>query len=75
MTAGTRGLFAGILVGTPSLVALTLTGTTLVDLFPWLPSALSDVNAGMTALLVNLAVTGIVSGFTQPRRALAASGS
>jgi len=70
-----QGAFAGILVGTLSLVALTLTGMTLVDLVPWLPTALGDVNAGMTALLINLAVTGMVSVFTQPRRALAASES
>jgi SSS family solute:Na+ symporter len=70
-----QGAFAGILVGTVSLVALTLTGTTLVDLLPFLPDALHDVNAGMTALLANLAVTGIVSVITQPRAALAASQS
>jgi SSS family solute:Na+ symporter len=68
-----RGAFAGILVGAVSLVTLTITGATLVDLLPFLPTALKDVNAGMTALLVNLAVTGLVSVFTQPRAALAAS--
>jgi SSS family solute:Na+ symporter len=68
-----QGAFAGILVGTVALVSLTLTGTTLVGLFPFLPAALADVNTGMTALLVNLVVTGIVSVITQPRATLAAS--
>jgi SSS family solute:Na+ symporter len=68
-----QGAFAGILTGTVALVTLTFTGTTLVDLFPFLPAALGDVNTGMTALLLNLAATGIVSAVTHPRTALAAS--
>ena len=63
--------FAGILAGTVSLVMLTLAGTTPVDLLSFLPAALRDVNAGMTALLAKLPVTGIVGVITQPRAALA----
>ena len=70
-----QGAFAGILAGTVSLTALTLTGATPVDLLPFLPAALQDVNAGLTALLINLAATGIVSLVTQPRPVLAASES
>ncbi len=37
-----QGAFCGILAGVVALVALTLSGTTLVDLFPFLPAALAD---------------------------------
>jgi SSS family solute:Na+ symporter len=68
-----QGAFTGILTGTIALVTLTFTGATLVELFPFLPAALRDVNTGMTALFLNLTVTGIVSAVTQPRTALAPS--
>jgi SSS family solute:Na+ symporter len=70
-----QGAFCGILAGVVALVALTVSGATLVDLFPLLPAVLRDVNVGLTALLLNLAVTGAVSAATQPRPALAPSGA
>jgi SSS family solute:Na+ symporter len=69
-----QGAFCGILAGVLVLIALALSGTTLVDLFPFLPEALRDVNAGLIALVLNIAVTGAVSAATQPRAALAALG-
>jgi len=68
-----QGAFCGILAGVTALVALTLSSTTLVDLFPFLPPALADVNAGFTALILNLAVTGIVSAVTKPAHAAASA--
>jgi len=68
-----QGAFCGILAGVVALVALTLSGTTLVDLFPFLPAALRDVNTGLTALILNLAVTGIVSAVTRPAHAVASA--
>jgi SSS family solute:Na+ symporter len=68
-----QGAFCGILAGVVSLVALTLSGATLVELFPFLPAPLGDMNVGLTSLILNLAVTGVVSAATRPAHSAAAS--
>jgi solute:Na+ symporter, SSS family len=50
------GASAGILAGLATVAYITITKTTLVDLFPFLPAAWNDVNTGIIALVVNVAV-------------------
>jgi SSS family solute:Na+ symporter len=65
-----QGAFCGILTGVVTVAAITLTKSTVADLFPFLPTALQDVNVGIVALILNVLATGIVSVFTQSRAAL-----
>jgi solute:Na+ symporter, SSS family len=62
------GAIAGIVAGVATVVAVTLSGATFAKLLPGWPSAITDLNVGIVALIVNLAVLGVVSGFTRPRR-------
>jgi SSS family solute:Na+ symporter len=68
-----QGAFCGILAGSLAVVAITLTKVTVVDLFPFLPAALQDLNVGFVSLLLNLGVTGVVSLATRRSAALAPS--
>jgi SSS family solute:Na+ symporter len=62
-----QGAFCGILVGAIAVAAITLTKSTVGGLFPFLPQTLKDLNVGMVALLLNIAVTAVVSLLTQHR--------
>ena len=66
------GAFAGIAVGV-GMVALTTTQhLTLAKLLPFLPPALDDVNIGIAALVLNIAVLVVVSAVVRaPRLATA----
>ena len=66
------GAFAGIAVGV-GMVALTTTQhLTLAKLLPFLPPALDDVNIGIAALVLNIAVLAVVSALVRaPRLATA----
>jgi solute:Na+ symporter, SSS family len=55
------GAGAGIIAGLTVVAYITTTHTTLVDLFPFLPSAWNDVNTGIIALIVNVVVMIVVS--------------
>lgn len=68
-----QGAFCGILAGSLAVVAITLSKLTVVDLFPFLPGALQDLNIGLVSLLLNLGVTGVVSFATRRTAALAPS--
>jgi SSS family solute:Na+ symporter len=62
-----QGAFCGILVGAIAVATITLTKSTVGGLFPFLPQTLKDLNVGMVALLLNIAVTAVVSLLTQHR--------
>lgn len=55
------GAFAGIIAGEATVAYLALSGVTLAQLRPEWPEAVTDLNIGVVALLVNVAVTIAVS--------------
>ena len=66
-----QGAFCGILAGVAAVAAISLSKTTLAEMFPFLPVELQDMNVGMVALLGNVCVMAVVSAVTQRREALA----
>ncbi|HXX02998.1 MAG TPA: sodium:solute symporter [Xanthobacteraceae bacterium] len=56
-----EGAIAGIVAGVATVVAVGLTHTSLGTLFPALPAAVKELNAGIIALAVNLLVSLAVS--------------
>lgn len=70
--AGTRALVsawaagAGIAAGVATVALQTVSGVTLADVAPGLPGAVLDLNVGVVALLVNVAVTGVVASLVRP---------
>lgn len=63
-----EGAIAGILAGVAAVAALSLTHTTLATLFPGLPQAIQDLNVGIVALAVNIAVLLAASALTHAAR-------
>jgi len=59
------GAFAGVLAGEATVAYLTLSGATLATLFPCWPEAVTDLNVGIVALLVNIAAVVVVSVATR----------
>ncbi len=59
--ATSAGAFAGILAGELVVAYLTISGATLSTLLPSAPQSVKDLNVGVVALLVNVAVLAIVS--------------
>ena len=55
------GAAAGIAVGVVLVAYITITGSTIGTLFPFLPQAIQDINVGIIALLANVAVMVAVS--------------
>ena len=62
------GAIAGILAGETMIAVFGFKGWTLAKLFPAWPSLLTDLNIGIVALTVNLAVMGVVSATTRRAR-------
>jgi len=62
---------AGIIVGELTVAVITLGGFTLPALFPTWPSAMTDLNIGIVALLLNLFALTMVSAL-MPRRKITA---
>jgi len=60
--ATTAGAAAGIIAGIATVAALGLTHSSLATLFPALPAAVTEINAGTLALAVNFVVLFAVSG-------------
>lgn len=60
-----QGAFAGIVAGVLTVSYVTISGSTVGKLFPFLPQAMKDFNVGIIALLVNLIVLTVVSLLTQ----------
>jgi SSS family solute:Na+ symporter len=56
-----QGAFAGIVFGVATVAYITITNTTIGILFPALPQAIQDLNVGVIALFVNVAVMILVS--------------
>lgn len=63
------GAIFGIVCGVLATFYMTLTNTTIGTLFPELPQAFKDLNSGIIALLINVAVMLVVSFAT--RKAIA----
>ena len=63
-----RAALAGILAGEVTVAAITLSGASLATLLPGWPAVLTELNVGVVALLVNVAVILLVS-MTSRRRA------
>lgn len=74
--ASAAGAFAGIVAGEIVVAYVTISGQTLTALIPSAPQAIKDLNVGIVALFVNVAVLGVVSIFgTRPPTAVAPSRS
>nr|MBO2470271.1 hypothetical protein [Bacillota bacterium] len=56
-----QGAAAGIIAGVATVTLITMTNTTLDTLFPEFPQAVKDLNVGIVALVVNVAVMILVS--------------
>jgi SSS family solute:Na+ symporter len=61
------GVMAGIATGVATIAWTSLTGTTLAKLLPDWPSAVTDVNVGIVAMIANIAVLLVVSALTRKR--------
>jgi SSS family solute:Na+ symporter len=61
------GTMAGILAGEGTIAWLSLSGTTLAKVFPSWPSVITDLNIGIVAMVVNVAVLVAVSALTRAR--------
>lgn len=59
--------FAGILAGVLTVAYISLSGSTVGTLFPFLPRSVQDFNVGIIAMIVNVVVLFLVSGFTRPQ--------
>jgi SSS family solute:Na+ symporter len=62
-----QGAFAGIVAGVAVVTLTTLTHASIGQWFPFLPDKLKDLNIGLVALSLNVAVLIVVSALTQPR--------
>jgi solute:Na+ symporter, SSS family len=60
-----QGAIAGIIVGVAIVAVMTLRGLTIADFLPGLPVSLQDLNVGIVALVLNVAVTAVVSVATR----------
>lgn len=56
-----RAALAGIAAGEVTVAAVTLSGASLATLLPGWPAVITELNVGVVALAVNVAVTGMVS--------------
>lgn len=65
----TAAALSGIVAGEFTVAAVTLSGSSVATLAPWLPQIAKDLNIGVVALVVNLAVIVLVTVAT-PRRAM-----
>lgn len=64
-----QGAFAGIVAGVAVVAITTLAHASIGQWFPFLPGELKDLNIGLVALTLNVAVLVAVSAFTQAPRA------
>jgi solute:Na+ symporter, SSS family len=62
------GAMAGIVAGVATVTWMTLGNVTFAGLLPGLPGWVQDLNVGFAALVVNLAVAGVVSLVPANRR-------
>ena len=62
-----QGAFCGIVAGVAMVILQTRSGLTLARVFPAWPATVTDLNVGVVALAVNIAVLGLVSALTRRR--------
>ncbi|MET3730059.1 SSS family solute:Na+ symporter [Fictibacillus halophilus] len=60
-----QGAFAGIATGVATVAYVTITGSTVGSLLPFLPQAIQDFNVGIIAMILNIIVLTAVSLFTK----------
>ena len=60
-----QGAIAGMGVGLLVVAYITLSGSTIATMFPSFPQYIKDLNVGIVALLINIIVMFVVSGFTK----------
>lgn len=60
-----QGAIAGMGIGLLVVAYITLSGSTIATMFPSFPQYIKDLNVGIVALLMNMIVMFIVSGFTK----------
>jgi solute:Na+ symporter, SSS family len=63
-----RAAFAGIVAGELTVAAISLSGSSVATLLPAAPQAVKDLNVGLVALIVNVAVTAAVALAKPARR-------
>ena len=56
-----QGAITGIVVGVAVVAVMTVKGLTVANFVPGLPAGLQDLNVGVVALTLNVAVTAVVS--------------
>jgi solute:Na+ symporter, SSS family len=61
-----QGAFAGIGAGVATVAYITITGSTVGSLFPFLPQAIKDFNVGIIAMIINIVILVAVSLATKP---------
>jgi SSS family solute:Na+ symporter len=61
-----QGAFAGIAAGVATVAYVTITGSTVGSLLPFLPQAIQDFNVGIIAMILNIIVLTVVSLLTKP---------
>ena len=59
--ASAAGAFAGITAGEATVAYLSLSGASVASRLPWAPQMVKDLNVGIVALAVNIAVLAVVS--------------
>jgi SSS family solute:Na+ symporter len=69
------GAFAGIVAGEATVAYISFSGTSLATLLPWAPQVVKDLNVGIVALIVNVAVFAIVTLATRGRRVSQTAGA
>ncbi|MCY8515904.1 sodium:solute symporter family protein, partial [Bacillus atrophaeus] len=62
------GAGAGIICGLATVAYITVSHTTIADVFPTIPQSLKDVNTGIFALVINCMVMVIVSMVTRKNK-------
>jgi SSS family solute:Na+ symporter len=62
------GAFAGIVAGEATVAYISISGTSVATLLPWAPDIVKDLNVGIVALIVNVAVLALVTLATRERR-------
>ncbi len=69
----TAAAASGIVAGEATVAYLTMSGASVATLLPWAPEVVKDLNVGIVALIVNLAVIGVVAVGTRRKPAIATS--
>jgi SSS family solute:Na+ symporter len=69
------GAFAGIVAGEATVAYVSFSGTSVAALVPWAPDVVKDLNVGIVALIVNVAVFALVTLATRGRHVTQEAGA